>query len=266
MRPLPVQHPAIWRAADSQRAAACRAQTGQGIPTGFPVLDAALPDGGWPSEGLVEILVSGWGCGDSDLMVPLLHHLSDQHRWQVWINPPWLPYAPGLAQQGVSVNRALLLECRQDNDVLWAMEQCLASGSSSIVQAWPERLKPSQIRRLHLAAQKGQALGFMVRPQACAQQPSPAPLRLEVGPVLPDQQIQVRVLKRRGGWGSDWLTLTPPHQSHSPLADLDQWMAHALPPPANIPAAITRNVPMSWPVVSPMAPPARTPIQGSPGY
>lgn len=262
MRPLPIHHPAIWRAADSQRAAECRAQTGQGISTGFPALDAVLPDGGWPADGLVEILVSDRGCGDSDLVAPLLQHLSDQHRWQVWINPPWLPYAPGLAQHGVSVKRALLLECRQDNEILWAMEQCLVAGSCSIVQAWPDRIQPPQIRRLQLASQKGQALGFLVRPQACAQQPSPAPLRLEVGPLQPDQQIQVRVLKRRGGWGSDWLTLKPAPLQPLPFADFEQRGANASPPPADTPTAITSSVPAAWSV----PPPGRTAIQGPPGH
>lgn len=234
MPDLPIQHPALWRAADALRAAACREQGRQGIPSGFARLDEALPDGGWPQDGLVELLCPEFG-GDADLVAPLLRQLGTQERWQVWINPPWLPYAPALGQQGVAVGQALLLNCRDDKDVLWAMEQCLASGCCSIVQAWPARLQPHQIRRLHLAAQKGSALGLLLRPQACAQQPSPAPLRLELA--ARQQTLQVRVLKRRGGWGSDWLTLKTPQEpmpmgAGSVLAAAPPDVATATPTPA----------------------------------
>ncbi|MEZ5507768.1 MAG: translesion DNA synthesis-associated protein ImuA [Gammaproteobacteria bacterium] len=203
------------------------------MPSGFARLDEALPDGGWPQDGLVELLCPEFG-GDADSRAPL-RQLGTQERWQVWINPPWLPYAPALGQQGVAVGQALLLNCRHDKDVLWAMEQCLASGSCSIVQAWPARLQPHQIRRLHLAAQKGSALGLLLRPQACAQQPSPAPLRLELA--ARQQSLQVRVLKRRGGWGSDWLTLKTPQEpmpmgAGSVLAAAPPDVATATPTPA----------------------------------
>lgn len=214
MRPLPFHHPAVWRAADKQRDMACRDQDRRGISTGFAVLDQELPDGGWPPNGVVELLCQDAGCGDSDVLAPLLLALSAQCRWQVWINPPWLPYAPALSQQGIGLDHVLLLNCRQDTEILWAMEQCLGGGACSVVQAWPSRLKPQQTRRLQLAAQKGNAIGVLLRPQACGEQASPAPLRLELC-AAQHEQFRVRVLKRRGGWGSDWLTLRPVHSLHA---------------------------------------------------
>jgi cell division inhibitor SulA len=196
-----LQHPAVWRGAraplvDSRRT---------GVATGFAALDQALPDGGWPRDGVAELLCPEWGCGEAELVLPLLRQLSNQPRWLVWINPPWLPYAPALAQQGVALEHTLLLRSEQDRDLLWAMEQCLASGSCSLVQGWPARPGPQQIRRLQLAAQKGHSLGLLLRPTACARQPSPAPLRLELARA--QQGLQARVVKCRGGWGSDWLGL-----------------------------------------------------------
>lgn len=208
-------HPSLWRAADLQRASAWRSQGQTGIPTGYVLLDEALPDGGWPREGVMELLSPESGA-EADLLAPLLRALGVQQRWQVWINPPWLPYAPALQQHGIEPAKALLLTCGSDQDALWAMEQCLASGSCSIVQAWPSRLQSRQIRRLHLAAQKGTALGVLLRPQACALQPSPAPLRLELK--TGQAAFQVRVLKRRGGWGTDWLTLKTFPQSSPPCS------------------------------------------------
>ena len=48
-----LQHPALWRARE-QGGATGRA----GLPTGYAVLDRVLPGGGWPLQGLVEILLA----------------------------------------------------------------------------------------------------------------------------------------------------------------------------------------------------------------
>lgn len=196
-----LRHPALWRAADAPHVA----RSGRdGIATGFAALDSVLPDGGWPASGLAELLYPQKGCGEAALLLPLLRQLSAQPRWLVWINPPWLPLAPALARQGVALDNTLVLRCGQDRDLLWAMEQCLASGSCSLVQGWPVQPKPEQLRRLQLAAQKGHSLGLLLRPSACAKQPSPAPLRLELG-ARQGAGVAVRVVKCRGGWGSDWV-------------------------------------------------------------
>lgn len=200
-----LRHPAVWRAGEAPLSAQRRQD---GIATGFAPLDQALPDGGWPVSGLAELLCPHWGCGEAELLLPLLRQLGAQQRWLVWINPPWLPFAPALARQGVALEHTLLLRCERDKDLLWAMEQCLGSGSCSLVQGWPARPQPQQLRRLQLAAQKGHSLGLLLRPSACAQQPSPAPLRLELARHAAG--VQVRVAKCRGNWGSDWLALQVP--------------------------------------------------------
>ncbi|MBA56909.1 MAG: SOS cell division inhibitor SulA [Pseudomonadales bacterium] len=202
-----LRHPAIWRAADAWRAAECREQGQAGISTGYHQLDQALPEGGWPAAGIAELLCAHWGCGEAELLASMLQQQSRQARWLVWVNPPWIPYAPALVQQGIALENTLFLRCNSDKDVLWAMEQCLVSGSCSVVQGWPAHPQPQQIRRLQLAAQKGHSLGILLRPSRFGQQPSPAPLRLELGPL--QQALQVRIVKCQGRWGSGWLRLQP---------------------------------------------------------
>ncbi|MCP5019546.1 MAG: translesion DNA synthesis-associated protein ImuA [Ketobacter sp.] len=208
-----LQHPAIWRAADGMRGK--QWQPLETIATGFHTLDQALPDGGLPCDSVAEILCPHWGCGETELVSSALASLSQQSRWLVWVNPPWLPYAPALRQQGIQLENTLIIHSKQDKDMLWAMEQCLASGACSAVQGWPHNPTPQQIRRLQLAAQKGHSLCLLMRPQAHMQQPSPAPLRLELGAL--QHNIQVRVVKCRGHWGSPWLRL--------PRHDLDHGAA-----------------------------------------
>ena len=200
-----LQHPAIWRAADTARSRQCRQQQTDTLPSGFSALDQALPAGGLPTDNVAEILCPHWGCGETELLSSALALLSQQSRWLVWVNPPWLPYAPALQQQGIQLENTLVVHCRDDQSILWAMEQCLSSGACSAVQGWPGTPLPKQIRRLQLAAQKGRSLGLLMRPDSHLQQPSPAPLRLQMGPL--QQHLQVRVVKCKGHWGSDWLAL-----------------------------------------------------------
>ena len=200
-----LQHPAIWRAADSVRSQACQQQQITTVATGFKALDEALPQGGLPHNSVTEILCPQWGCGETELVSSALTSLSQQSRWLVWVNPPWLPYAPALMQQGIELENTLVVHSKQDKDILWAMEQCLSSGACSAVQGWPRNPTPQQIRRLQLAAQRGHSLCLLMRPQTHLQQPSPAPLRLEMGHL--QQAIQVRVVKCQGHWGSAWLRL-----------------------------------------------------------
>ncbi len=197
-----LQHPAIWRANDQLRD---RPQSRETIATGFALLDQALPGGGLPETGLTEILCPFWGCGEMELLSSALALLSQQDRWLAWVNPPWLPYAPALQQQGISLKNVLVIHSDKDKDTLWAMEQCLQSGACGAVLGWPKKLLPQHIRRLQVAAKSGASLGLLMRPQSHLQQPSPAPLRLELANL--QQQLQVRVVKCQGHWGSHWLNL-----------------------------------------------------------
>lgn len=216
-----LQHPAIWRAADSVRHKQCQQQQQSSLKTGHKLLDKALPNGGLPEDAVTEILCPHWGCGEAELLSSALASLSQQSRWLVWVNPPWLPYAPALMQQGIQLQNTLVVQAKSDKDILWSMEQCLSSGACSAVQGWPKNPLPHQIRRLQSAAQKGHSLCLLMRPNSQLQQPSPAPMRLEVGPL--QQGLQVRVVKCQGHWGSDWLRLKPTKVTiRKPVANLIQ--------------------------------------------
>lgn len=200
--------PHIWRASDALRDQACTKQALQPVSTGFRRLDAELPDGGWPCQGLMELLCPAWGIGEMSLLSPAMAQLSQQGRWLVWVSPPWQPYAPGLVHAGIDIGQVLIIRPGSDRDALWAMEECLQSGQCSAVLGWPRKILPQQLKRLHLAAQKGDSLSVIMRQEQWAQQPSPAPLRIELAPLR--QGLSLRILKRRGRWASDWIQLPLP--------------------------------------------------------
>jgi cell division inhibitor SulA/protein ImuA len=169
-----LEHPAIWRG----RSAAQRS----GLPTGFAALDEHLPDRGWPRTGLIEILVSRFGSGELALLVPALAALTRAvaARWCVWVAPPLVPFAPGLAAHGVVLDRVAVVGGARP---LWAFEQTLGSGACDAVLGWVREPKARDIRRLQLAAERGRTLGVLFRPRRAAREASAAVLRLGVEPL-----------------------------------------------------------------------------------
>jgi hypothetical protein len=168
-----LQHPALWRG----RGAAIPA----GWSTGFAALDAALPGGGWPRRGLIEVLGCSAGHGELTLWAPLLRQLTRQHetaRYCALVAPPFEPFAPAWRAAGIPTDRLLVV---RDRDPLWALEQSLLSGVCAIGFGWLDaRANLVALRRLALAAERGAALGVLIRPARAALDHSPALLRLAV--------------------------------------------------------------------------------------
>ncbi len=198
-----LQHPSIWRASDTLQQESCAQQTQQHTATGFSQLDKELPHQGWPQNELSEWLSPQWGIGELQLLSPALAQLSQQQRWIVWISPPWQPYGPALIQQGVNIDNVLLIYAKTNSEKLWAMETCLQSGACSMVLGWPNNVLPQQIKRLHLAAKKGNSWCLLMRHSDYAQHASPAPLRIMAR--MAGAHVELRLIKRRGSWTSHWI-------------------------------------------------------------
>jgi hypothetical protein len=95
--------------------------------------------------------------------------------WLVWIAPPHEPYAPALAQQGIDLNRLLVVRPPSAMEALWAAEQALSSGVCAAVLLWLKGTDDRWLRRLKLAAEAGGALGVLFRPERHRSNPRPPP-------------------------------------------------------------------------------------------
>ena len=204
-------HPSLWRASQlGQGAARC-------VDTGFAALSAQLPGGGWPTGSLVDLLVQQAGSGELRLLAPALAQL--QGLPIVLLQPPHPPQALALAAQGLHPSQLLWLRSASSKDALWAAENILRSGSCGALLFWQSQVRADSQRRLHLAAQGGNTLFFMLRPLHGAQDASPAPLRLSVRPAAGG--IDIGFVKRRGPQRDAplFLPLQPPSllQRHAPL-------------------------------------------------
>ena len=149
----------------------------EGEPTGHPGLDALLPQGGWPTRALTELLLPADGVGELALLLPTLARLTRAGGTVVLIAPPYLPYAPAWQAAGVELARLQVVQAAP-RDALWAFEQCLRSGACAAVLGWPRQADVQALRRLQVAADTGECLGFALRDARHAANPSPAALRL----------------------------------------------------------------------------------------
>jgi hypothetical protein len=128
--------------------------------------------------------------------MPAAARLTRCGQWLVLVAPPYLPYAPALAAQGVQLARLMLIRGRAPEETLWACEQALRSQACGAVLAWVDHVHERALRRLQHAAESGGAGMFLFRPARVAPA-SPAALRLHVSKA--HSRTVVRILKRRGG-------------------------------------------------------------------
>ena len=166
-----------------------------GSPTGYPSLDAILPESGWPKNTMVEMISSHWGIGELQLLLPLMKSMTEQKRWILWVCPPYIPYAPALTRAGVDINYLVTVDpnisCK---DAMWTIEKALQSQSCGLVISWVNNLPNTVLRRLQLAANKGETSCILFRKQR--NKNSPASLQLQLKHT--ERGIHAHILKARG--------------------------------------------------------------------
>lgn len=199
---------AIWRA--DQMGSYSTAITG----SGYPALDAELPNKGWPASTLIELLVQPNGIGEMQLLRPALAAIAKQRRIAL-VQFPHLPQISSWMGWGLPIESLLWINTARTADALWSAEQILRNGSCGALLFWQTHVRSESLRRLHLAAQGSETTFWMIRPLASAQDASPSPLRLGLRPARAG--IAIDILKRRGPQRTEPLHLALPTMPSTPL-------------------------------------------------
>lgn len=142
-----------------------------------------------------EVLIPADGIGELALVLPTLARLTRAGRRIVVVAPPYRLHAPGWHNAGIALAQIEVVDVTTPKDALWATEQCLRSAACAAVLCWPPKADDHALRRLQVAAETGQALGFAFRNAREARNPSPAALRLQLDAGNPPAQ------RRRGQGG-----------------------------------------------------------------
>ena len=114
----------LWRGAGASPVASADASAGntaRHVPSGHGGLDTLLPGGGWPECGLIELLLDQHGIGELQIVMSLLRGpganamaaAETDTRWIAWLAPPFLPYAPALREDGLALERLLIVRTLQ---------------------------------------------------------------------------------------------------------------------------------------------------------
>jgi protein ImuA len=152
------------------------------VPLGIEAIDEALPWAGLPPSGLHEIFGASTGTGGGKFQdnspatgfsILLMARLAKAHsagdKGQVlWAHQGAPLYGPGLVSLGsnfsLSPDQVILLQARDDTEVLWAMEEGLRSGGLAAVLGQVGRIDMIASRRLQLASEAGESSGLLLRP------------------------------------------------------------------------------------------------------
>ncbi|WP_020406927.1 translesion DNA synthesis-associated protein ImuA [Hahella ganghwensis] len=201
-----LDNPAIWRASALHQEQSLNSGRYmlQGIDTGFPLLNEKLADNGWPVDGVIEILHDRQGTGEISILLPALQQLSERDKWLAWIAPPHILHAPALAAAGIHPHRLLIVTPKPGShatqDCLWCTEEAIKSGAASAVLAWPQQIKPEQVRRLQIIAAQYRTPCFLFRENGATA--TPCALRIHIR-AQDHEWIDVRILKRKRGWPTE---------------------------------------------------------------
>lgn len=208
----------IWRGTKAQ------VQTSNGQDTGHLLLNNFLVHQGWPRACLIEINQREFGQGEWLLLTPSLRNSAQ--GLQILINPPALPFAQGLLQAGLDLDRLLIINAPAKNDFLAAFVEIARAKACSHLLAWQpqQTLNYTEVRKCVLASSEGSGIYWLLRPARANAQHSPVHLRLHTR--MEANTLTVTVTKQKGGDQSllnKPIALPLPHEwlGYQPHANLD---------------------------------------------
>lgn len=181
----------IWRGTKAY------VQSSNGQDTGHPLLNRFLVHQGWPRACLIEINQREFGQGEWLLLTPGLRNSTQ--GLQILINPPALPFAQGLLQAGLDLDRLLIINAPAKNDFLAAFVEIARAKACSHLLAWQpqQALNYTEVRKCVLASSEGSGIYWLLRPARVNEQHSPAHLRLHTR--MDVDTLTVTITKQKGG-------------------------------------------------------------------
>jgi len=177
-----------------------------GVDTGFTALNDVLVAGGWPSRGLIEVCQLGFSHQEWHLLAPTLRRTEGLI---VLLNPPLIPFAHGLINSSIDIERVRVVRSSRAEDFISSFVELCRTPVCAALLAWQQdlRLTYTDLRKCLLAANEGSGFYTLFRPATAQQQSSPASLRLLVG--IQVDGIAVNIFKQRGMLQGDTMAKLP---------------------------------------------------------
>ena len=157
----------------------------QVLDTGYPALNEQLHDAGWPLHSNTELGLQESGIGELRLLLPALRD-SAQSRPLLFINPPFIPFAPALLKEQIDPKMLTIVNTPHIADALWACEQALLADCCAAVISWTnrQRISTAALRRIQLATERSHTWNVLIRHNDCLQPVSYTHLTLPTTPYV----------------------------------------------------------------------------------
>jgi len=203
----------IWRGSHSKQHTKNNRAS---ISTGYKSLNKQLHGNGWPLGTVNEFGVNQHGIGELRLLMPALKSIqksSQGLRHIVLIAPPYLPFAPALAEQGIDLNFLTIVQTKTLKDSLWSAEQSLAANCCAAVICWTgtHKINNHDLRRLQLVSEKTQTWSVLFRHSRSLEESSTSGLRIQLR-CHSYSKLELSIIKQPQGWGGQACTLSlAPH-------------------------------------------------------
>lgn len=190
----------------------------QVLPLGLGAIEEAYPGKAFPKGVLHEFIsesAENAACTSGFLAV-LLSKLISQSGPCLWVStlPRRAAYPPALSQFSLDPSRIIFVDCKNEKQSLWVVEEALTCKALGAVVAELNELKFNDSRRLQLAAERSQvtALIHRFKPKteeatACASRIMVEALPGETPDGLPGlgfPRWQLHLLKVKNGRGGQW--------------------------------------------------------------
>ncbi|MVZ64239.1 Error-prone repair protein ImuA [Sphingobacterium sp. DK4209] len=132
---------------------------------GLGPIEEAFPNGIFPKGSIHEFISTGReeGAASCGFMSALLSKLMKSKGVCLWISSFKSLFPIAIKTFGVEPERVVIVCMQKEKDVLWAMEEALKCPGISGVVAEVHKLDYTQTRRLQLAVEKSQVVGFILR-------------------------------------------------------------------------------------------------------
>jgi len=165
-------------------------------PGGMAALDELLPEGGWPKDGVVEVIVPDMLADSMGLVLPVLRHLGREGRMIAMVTPPFEARAGLYTDPDINPNCLLQVNPHPGRSALWTVESLLETGACAAVLAWPGCDTELMDKRLQKAAAQGRSLCILFRYEGLSTYRSAVDVRLKL-----DVSAAGHVLYRVNGRG-----------------------------------------------------------------
>jgi hypothetical protein len=172
------------------------------VPTGFPAFDRLLAGGGLPRGALTEWRSEADGGGALTLALAVVAHVIRSSGTVVVIDAAREFYPVAAAELGVPLERTVVVRPDDHYGALWAWEESLRFPGVAVTVGRIGDVNDKVVRRLQLAVEAGDGLGFLVRQPGAATGAAWGATRVCVE-ALPGQvggrRLRVRVTRGQAG-------------------------------------------------------------------